>query len=71
MSLSVLYGFGELQVALRSPLKSSMPIAQLVYKALHDANDALLGVHYITRITRPHLHCFSDPRFGALSPTKL
>ena len=57
-----------------SPLKSSMPIAQIVSKALHDShdvNDALLGVHYITRITRPHFHCFSDPRFGALSPTKL
>ena len=34
-------------------------------------DDALLGVHYITRITRPHFHCFSDPRLGALSPTKL
>ena len=32
-----------------------MPIAQV---ALHDANDALLGVHYITRITKPHFHCF-------------
>ena len=31
----------------------------------------LLGVHCITRITKSHFHCFSDPRFGALSPTKL
>ena len=31
----------------------------------------LIGVHYITRITGSHVHCFSDPRFGALSPTKL
>ena len=46
-------------------------VGQKVSKALHDANDALLGVHYITRITRPHFHCFSDPRFGGLSPTKL
>ena len=37
-----------------------MPTAQIVSKALHDANDALLGVHYITRITRPNFHCFSD-----------
>ena len=30
-----------------SPLESSMPIVQIqiVSKALHDANDALLGVH--------------------------
>ena len=28
-------------------------------KARHDANDA--GVHYITRSTTPHFHCFSDP----------
>ena len=34
-----------------APLESSMPIVQIVSKALHDANDALLGVHYITRIT--------------------
>ena len=54
-----------------SPLESSMAIVQIVSKALHDANDALLCVHYITRITRPHFHCFSDPHFGALSPTKL
>ena len=47
-----------------------MPIVQIASTALHDANDALLGVHCITRITRPHFHCFSDPRFGALSPTK-
>ena len=40
-----------------------MPIVQAVSEALHDANDALLGVHYITRITRLHFHCFSDPRF--------
>ena len=54
-----------------SPLESPLPIVQIVFKALHAANDALLGVHYITRITKPHFHCFSDPRFGALSPTKL
>ena len=48
-----------------------MPIVQVASKALHDANDALLGIHCITRITRPHFLCFSDPRFGALSPTKL
>ena len=87
MSLSVLYGFRELRVVLQarilhaavvcsvrgplSPLDCSMPIVQIASKALHDANDALLGVHCITRITRPHFHCFSDPRFGALSPTKL
>ena len=87
MSLSVLYGFRELRVVLGtrilhaaavcsvhgslSPLQCSMPIVQIASKALHDANDALLGVHCITRITRPHFHCFSDPRFGALSPTKL
>ena len=38
-----------------SPLESSMPIVQVVSKALHDANDALFGVHYI----KPHVHCFS------------
>ena len=43
-----------------------MPIVQIAPTALHDANDALLGIHCITRITRPHVHCFSDPRFGAL-----
>ena len=48
-----------------------MPIVQIASTALRDANDALLGVHCITRITRPHFHCFSDPRFGALSPGKL
>ena len=48
-----------------------MPIVQIASKAVHDANDALLGVHCITRITKSHFHCFSDPRFGALSPTKL
>ena len=48
-----------------------MPIVQIASEALHDANDALLGVHCITRVTRPHFHCFSDPRFGALSPAKL
>ena len=87
VSLSVLFVFGGLRVVhgtriLRaaavcsvpgplSPLECSTPIAQIASKALHDANDALLGVHCITRITRPHFHCFSDPRFGALSPTKL
>ena len=87
MSLSVLYGFRELRVVLGtrilraaavcsvhgslSPLQFSMHIVQIPSTALHDANDALLGVHCITRITRPHFHCFSDPRFGALSPTKL
>ena len=87
MSLSVLYGPRELRVVLGtqilhaaavcsvrgslSPLDCSMPIVQIASEALHDANDALLGVHCITRITRPHFHCFSDPRFGALSPTKL
>ena len=54
-----------------SPLQCSMPIVQIDFTALHDANDALLGVQCITRITRPHVHCFSDPRFGALSPGKL
>ena len=54
-----------------SPLDCSVPIVQIASEALHDANDALLGVHCITRITRPHVHCFFDPRFGALSPTKL
>ena len=78
MSLSVLYGFAELRVVqgtriLRaaavcsvrgslSPLERSIPIVQIAPKALHDA---LLGVHYITRITRPHFHCFLDLRFGA------
>ena len=87
MTLSVLYGFRELRVVLGtcilraaavcsvhgslSPLQCSMPIVQIASTALHDANDALLGVHCITRITRPHFHCFSDLRFGALSPTKL
>ena len=87
MSLSVLYGFRELRAVLGtrilhaaavrcvrgslSPLDCSMPIVQIASKALHDANDALLGVHCITRITRPHFHCFSDPRFGALSPFTL
>ena len=87
VSLSVLYGFCELRVVLGtrtlhaaavcsvrgslSPLDCSMPIAQIASKALDDANDALLGIHYITRITKPHFHCFSDPRFRALSPTKL
>ena len=75
ISLSVLYGLREL-VLLRSALYvgaclHSLPIVQIASKALHDANDALLGVHCITRITRPHVHCLSDPRFGALSPTKL
>ena len=86
MSLLVLYGFRKLRVVLRtrilhaaavcsvrgslSPLDCSMPIVQIASKALHDANDALLGVHCITRITRPNLHCFSDPRFGALSLSK-
>ena len=37
-----------------------MPIVQIASTALHNANDALLGVHCITRITRPHVHCFSD-----------
>ena len=54
-----------------SPLQCSMPILQLAFTALRDANDALLGVHCITRITRSHFKCFSDPRFGALSPGKL
>ena len=27
--------------------------------------------HKYSSITRPHFHCFSDPRFGALSPSKL
>ena len=49
-------------------LDCSMPIFETASKALQDA---LLGVHRITRITKPHVHCFSDPRFGALSPTKL
>ena len=86
MSLSVLYGLRELRVVLGqilhapavcsvrgslSPLDCSMPIVQVASEALHDANDAPLGVHCITRITRPHFYCFSDPRFGALSPTKL
>ena len=87
MSLSVLYGFRELRVVLGtrilnaaavcsvrgrlSPLDCSMPIVQIASKALRDANDALLAVHCITRITRPHFRCFSDPLFGALSPTKL
>ena len=87
MPLSALYGFRELRAVLGtrilhaaavcsvrgslSPLDCSMPIVQIASKAVHDANDALLGVHCITRITRPHVHCFSDPRFGALSPTKL
>ena len=87
MSLSVLYGFRELRVVLGtrilraaavcsvhgslSPLQFSMHIVQIPSTALHDANDALLGVHCITRITRSHFHCFSNPRFGALSPTKL
>ena len=48
-----------------------MPIVQIASTALRDANDALLGVHCITRITRPHFHCFSDPRFAVLSPGKL
>ena len=43
-----------------------MPIVQIASTALRDAKDALLGVHCITRITRPHVHCFSDARFGAL-----
>ena len=84
---AALYGFGGLRVVLEtrilraaavcsvrgslSPLECSRPIVQIVSKALHDAIDALLGVHYITRITRPHFHCFSDPRFAAISPTKL
>ena len=51
-----------------SPLERSMPIVQIASKALHDANDALLAVHRISRITRPHFDCFSGPRFGALSP---
>ena len=42
------------------PLDCSMPIVQIASKTLHDANDALLGVH-----------CITHPRFGALSPTKL
>ena len=87
ISLSALYRLRELQFVLAtrilhaaavrcvrgslSPLDCSMPIVQVASKALHDANDALLGVHYITRITRPHFHCFSNPCFGALSPTKL
>ena len=36
-----------------SPLDCSMPIVQIASKDLHDANDALLGVHCITRITKP------------------
>ena len=52
-------------------LYMAMPIVQVASTALRDANDALLGVHCITRITRHHFHCFSDPRFGALSPGKL
>ena len=36
-----------------------MPIVQT-----QPANDALLGIHCITRITKPHFHCFSGPRFG-------
>ena len=87
VSLSVLYGFRELRVVLRtrilhaaavrsvrgslSPLDCSTPIVQTASKAVHDANDALLGVHYITRITRSHFYCLSDPRFGALFPTEL
>ena len=82
MSLSVLYGLRDglswelvscgllCTWARLSPLDCSMPIVQIASKALHDANDALLGVHCITRITRPNLHCFSDPRFGALSLSK-
>ena len=86
MSLSALYGLRKLRVVLGtrilhaaavcsvllslSPLECSMPIVQIASKALHDANDALLGVHCIARITRRHFHCVSDPRFGALSPTK-
>ena len=63
MSLSVLYGFRELRVV--RLLCTWVPVSTRVL------NDALLGVHCITRITRPHSHCFSDPRLGALSPTKL
>ena len=74
MLLSALYGFRELWVVLNSyPTRgcgllswapvSSIPIVQIASTAL--------GVQCITRITRPHVHCFSDPRFGALSSTKL
>ena len=74
MSLSALNGFRELRVVLgtrilhaaavcsvrgsQSPLDCSMPIVQIASKALHDADDALLGVHCITRITRHNFHCF-------------
>ena len=74
MSLSVLHGLRELRVVLGtqilhaaavcsvsgplSPLDCSMPIAQIASEALHDANDALLGVHCITRITRPIFTAF-------------
>ena len=54
-----------------SPLESSTPIGHIVSEALHDVNDALLGVHNITSFTRHHFHYFSDHYFGALSPTKL
>ena len=77
MSLSVLYGLRELRVVLvtrillgpclHSIAQCPLSIVQIASKCLHDANDALLGVHYITCITRPHFHYFSDPRFGALS----
>ena len=79
MSLSALCGFREL---LGCPGNSYPTLSyirlrllctwvQIASKALHDANDALLSVIYITRITKPHFHCFSDPRFGAVRPKSL
>ena len=91
MSPSVLYGFRKLRVVLGtrilhaacsvhhslSPLDCSMPIVQIASKALRDANDAPLGVHYITRITKPHVHCFltlalerSPPRSSSFTLSK-
>ena len=81
MSLSVLYGFRELRVVLGtrildaaavrgplSPLDCLMPIVQIASKALHDANDALLGVHCITRITI--FTAFLTPRQALGSPSQ-
>ena len=51
-----------------------MPIVQLAFTALRDVTDALLGVHCITRITRPHFHCFfwsALPRQALGSPSQM
>ena len=56
---------------LKSYMRRRSALYVVASEALHDANDARLGLRCITRITRPHVHSFSDPRFGALSPTKL